>query len=140
MAWVAERQRIEEGDRPRAHREHVAQNTADAGRSTLIWLDIARGVVALPFEHDGEPIADIDDAGVFARSLDHPRRLGWQRAQMNFRRFIRAMFVPHRRENTELGEAWCPAEKFDDALVFRWREPMLGNQFGGDGRFVRDHG
>ena len=81
---IAERQRIEAGDRPRAHGEHVAQNAADAGRGALIGLDVARMVVALHLEHDGEPVADVDDAGVLARSLDHPRRLGRQRAQMDF--------------------------------------------------------
>ena len=81
---IAERQRVEAGDRPRAHGEDVAQNAADAGRRALIGLDIARVVVALHLEHDGEPVADIDDAGILARPLDHPRRLGRQRAQMDF--------------------------------------------------------
>src|SRR5205823_2652288 len=49
------------------------------------------------------------------------------------------MFVPHCRENAELSEARRPAEQFDDALVFLRLEPVLGDQFGGDSRFVRDH-
>ncbi len=70
----AEGERVEAGDRPRAHGEDVAQDATNPGRGALIGLDIARVVVALHLEHDGEPITDIDDAGVLAWPLDHPRR------------------------------------------------------------------
>ena len=73
------RERVEAGDRPRAHGEDVAQDAADAGRRALIGLDVARVVVALHLEHDREPVADVDHAGVLARPLDHPGRLGRQR-------------------------------------------------------------
>jgi hypothetical protein len=73
MLRRAETQRIEAGDGPRAHREHVAQNAADAGGRALIGLDVARMVVALHLEHDRLAVADVDDAGVLARALDHPR-------------------------------------------------------------------
>src|SRR5215467_12665021 len=139
MFGIAERQRVEAGYRPRAHREHVAQNSADTRRRALVWLDIARMIVALHLEYDGEPVADIDDAGVLARPLDHPRRLSRQRAQMNLGRFIRAMLVPHRRENAELGKTRFAAEQFENALVLLGREAVLGDQFGGNGRFVWDH-
>ncbi len=43
MIWTAEAQRIEDRYRPRPHREHVAQNAADAGRRPLVGLDEARG-------------------------------------------------------------------------------------------------
>ena len=139
MFGIAERKRIEAGDRPRAHRENVAQNTADAGRGALVRLDIAWMVVTLHLEHDRKPVADSDDAGVLARSLNHPWRLGRQCAQMNFRRFVRAMLVPHRGENSELGEAWRTAEKLQNALVFLRLESVLGDQFGSDGGLVGDH-
>ncbi len=84
MARIAERQRVEAGDRPRAHGEDVAQDAADAGRRALIGLDVARVIVALHLEHDGKAVADINHAGIFARALDHPGRLGRQRAQMDF--------------------------------------------------------
>ena len=111
MLRIAERERIEAGDRPRPHGEHVAQDAADAGRRALIGLDVARVVVALHLEHDGEPVADVDDAGVLARPLDHPRRLGRQRAQVHLRGFVGAVLVPHRREDAELGEARRAADE-----------------------------
>ena len=83
MFRIAERQRIEAGDRPRPHGENIAQDAADAGCRALIGLDVARMVMALHLEHDGLPVADVDDAGVLARPLDHPGRLGRQRAQMD---------------------------------------------------------
>src|SRR5262249_47075558 len=52
----AEGERIETGNRPRAHGEDVAQNAADPGGRALIRLDVARMVVALHLEHDGKPV------------------------------------------------------------------------------------
>ncbi len=104
MLGIAERQRVEAGDRPRAHGEHVAQDAADAGGGALIGLDIARVVVALHLEHASQAVADVDDAGVLARALDHPRALGRQRAQMDLGRLVRAVLVPHRRKDAELGQ------------------------------------
>jgi hypothetical protein len=96
--------------------------------------------MAFHLEHDGEPVADVDDAGILARALDDPRRLGRQRPQMDFRGFVRAMLVPHRREDTELGEAWFPADQLDDAHVFVGRKTVFGDQLRGNGRIVGKHG
>src|SRR5262249_57784247 len=51
----AEGERIETGNRPRAHGEDVAQNAADAGGRALIRLDVARMVVALHLYPCGHP-------------------------------------------------------------------------------------
>ena len=75
MLRIAETQRIEVGDRPCAHREHIAQNAADACRCALIRLDIGRVVVAFDLEDRREAVADIDDARVFAGAADDMRRL-----------------------------------------------------------------
>jgi hypothetical protein len=83
MLGIAEAERIEAGDRPRAHGEHVAQDAADAGRRALIGLDIARMIVALHLEHDRAAVADRDHAGVLARALDHVRAAGRQRPEMD---------------------------------------------------------
>ncbi len=69
----AKPQGIEHGDRPCAHGEDVAQNAADAGRRTLIGLDVGRVIVALHLEYDRLAVTEVDDAGVLARSLDDPR-------------------------------------------------------------------
>ena len=65
---VAEAQGVEDRDRTRAHREHVAQDPADAGRRALVRLDRGRVVVRLDLERDREPVADRDHA----RLLPHP--------------------------------------------------------------------
>ena len=132
----AKAQRIEAGDRTRAHREHVAQDAADAGGRALIGLDVARMVVALHLEHDGLAVADVDHAGILARPLDHPRRLGRQATQMQPRRFVRAVLVPHRREDPEFGETRHPADQLEDALILVGLEAVAGDEFGGDLRLV----
>src|SRR4029077_3562422 len=139
MPWIAEPQRVEAGDRPRPHGEDIAQNAADAGGGALVGLDVARVVVALHLEHRDQPVADVDDAGVLARPLDHPGRLGRQRAQMNFRGFVRAVLVPHRREYAELGEARLAPDELLEARVFVRLEAVLGDQFRRDGRLVAVH-
>jgi hypothetical protein len=66
---IAEAQRVQQRDRPRAHREDVADDAADAGRRALIGLDERRVVVALHLEDRREAVADVDRAGVLARPL-----------------------------------------------------------------------
>ena len=136
MLGRAEAERIEAGDRPRAHREDVPQDAADARGRTLVLLDVARMVVALHLEHHGLAVADVDDAGILARALDHPGCLGGQAAQMDARGFVGAVLVPHRREDAELCEGRLPPDQLQDALVLVGLEPVGGNQFGGDLGFV----
>src|SRR5882724_3812806 len=93
-------------------------------------------VVALHLEHHRLAIADVDDAGVLARSLDHPRRLGRQAPQVQPRGFVRAMLVPHRRENPEFSETRHPPDQLEDALIFVRLETMAGDEFGSDLRLV----
>ena len=132
MLRRAEAQQIETGDRPRAHREDVAQNAADARRRALIRFDIGRVIVALHLEDAGEPVADVDDAGIFAGSLDHPWRLGRQFPQVQTRRLVGTMFVPHGGENAEFGEARRAADERQDALVLFRLQAMRGDEFGRD--------
>ena len=72
-----EAQRIQHRDRPRAHGENVAQDAADAGGRALKRLDEAGMVVRLDLEGDAVAVADIDDAGVFARALQDPACRAW---------------------------------------------------------------
>ena len=73
MVGPAEAQRVHVRDRPRTHREHVAQNAADARRCTLIRLDVARVVVRLHLEDRGLPVTDVDYAGIFAGAANDLR-------------------------------------------------------------------
>ena len=70
---VAEPQRVHQRDRPRAHREDVADDAADAGRGALVRLDEGRMVVRFDLEDGGKPVADVDGAGILAWSLQDAR-------------------------------------------------------------------
>ena len=60
--------------------------------------------MALHLEDDRIAIADIDDAGVFTRSLDYPRRACRQLLEMDARGLVAAVLAPHDRENAEFGQ------------------------------------
>ena len=90
MVRAAEAQRVQIGDRPRAHGEDVAQDAADAGRRALIGLDEGGVVVALHLEDRGLAVADVDDAGILARAADHARARGRQRLQPVLARICRS--------------------------------------------------
>src|SRR3546814_4371810 len=107
MVRAAETQRVEVGDRARAHGEDVAQYAADPGRRALIGFDIRRVVVAFHLEDGGELLAaragtDVDHAGIFAGAADHPRRLGRQRLEVEARAFIAAMLRRSEEHTSEL--------------------------------------
>ena len=135
----AERQRVETGNRPRAHGEDVAQNAADASRRALIGLDVARVIVAFHLEDAGQPIANVDDAGVLTRALDDVRTGGRQAAQMNLGRLVGAVLVPHRRENAEFGQRRFAPDQLKQALIFVRFEAVFGDQFGSDFWFGDGH-
>ena len=75
MIGPAEAQRVERRDRPRAHREDVAQDAAHARRRALVRLDERRVVVRLHLEDGRQAVADVDHAGVLAGALDDARSL-----------------------------------------------------------------
>ena len=99
---LAEAQRVEDGDRPRADREDVAQDAADAGGGALERLHRARVVVRLDLERAREPAADVHRARVLARAHDHARALGRQRPQQPARVLVAAVLGPHEREDGQL--------------------------------------
>ena len=79
----AESQGIEERNRPRPHREDIADDPADAGCGPLIRLDERRVIVRLDLEDRREPLADVDRAGVLAGALQHLRPLRRQRLEVH---------------------------------------------------------
>ena len=132
MVGGAEAQRVEVGDGARAHREHVAHDAADAGRRALVGLDVGGVVVALHLEDDGIAVAEIDHAGVLARSLDDLRARGRQRLQPDARGFVGAVLAPHDREDAEFADRRLAAEDFEQALVLVRLEAVLGDDLGRD--------
>src|SRR3979411_3237706 len=89
-------------------------------------------VLCFHFTPPRRAVADVDDAGILARPLNHPRRFGRQPPQMQPRGLVRAVLVPHRGENPELGKTRHPADQLEDALIFVWLETVAGDEFGGD--------
>ena len=122
---LAEAQRVEHRDRPRADREHVAEDPADAGRRALERLDRARVVVRLDLERARQPAADVDRAGVLARAHDDARALRRQRPQQLARVLVAAVLRPHQAEDRELDLVRLAARQLDDAVVLEVGEPEL---------------
>src|SRR6266446_10062117 len=58
---------------------------------------------------------------------------------MQPRRLVRAVLVPHRRENPELGETRHPADQLQNALVLIRLQPVAGDEFGGDLHLISWH-
>ena len=101
----AEAQRIERGDRPRAHREDVAQDAAHAGRRALPGLDERGVIVALDLEDHGEAVADRDAARVLAGALEHVLGPRGKPPQVLLARLVGAVLGPHHGEDPELGDS-----------------------------------
>ena len=90
-ARLAEAEPVEERHRPRTHGDDVAQDPADPGRGALERLDRGRMVVALDLERDRLAVAEIDDARVLARALEHARRVGREALQEQRRVLVAAV-------------------------------------------------
>ena len=117
-AGLAEAEPVEERDRPRAHRDDVAQDPADPGRGALERLDRGRMVVALDLERDRLAVAEIDDARVLARALEHARRVGREALQEQRRVLVAAVLGPEQREDRELEVVRLALEQLLDTVEF----------------------
>ena len=124
----SEANRVERSNRPRAHREDVAQNAPNPGRRTLLGLDEARMVVALDLEDRCQTIPQGDRAGVLAGTLQDVGRLGGQRLQVELARFVGAVFRPHDREDSQLREARVAAENLLDVSILGFGEAVFESQ------------
>src|SRR5262249_1394549 len=98
VLWRPEPEAVHRGYRPRAHREDIAEDAANTGRGPLKRLNIRRMVVRFDLKRNRQAFADIDDAGILARSLQNGRPFGRQTAQMNPGTLVRAVFAPHHAE------------------------------------------
>src|SRR5208282_4380895 len=94
---------------PCAHGENVAEDSSHAGGCALEGFDEAGVIVRFDFEGAGPAVADVDDAGVFAWSLQHALAARGQAFQVHARRFVGAMLAPHDAEDAEFGESGLAA-------------------------------
>src|SRR5271157_2136836 len=136
----AEAQRVHDGERTRAHGKDVAQNTANAGCGSLERLDERRMIVRLDLEGAGPAIADVNDARVLARPLYHAAAVRREPLQVHSRRLVGAVLAPHHAEDAQLGERRLAPERFQNAVVFFWRDPMVAEHFWSDAWFLGDDG
>src|SRR6185369_11279905 len=83
-------------------------------------------------ERHRHAVTDRDDAGILARALQHVGRLGGQRTKQGPRVLVGAMLAPERADDPELREGRLAAEHVDEAVVLAEREPVLGDERGGD--------
>src|SRR6478735_3191469 len=90
-------------------------------------------VMRLDLEDGGQPVANVDRAGILSRPLQHAWTIGRQFLQMNPRALVTAVFGPHHRKNPEFGQRRLASEGFDDAVVFVWGEPVPLKDRGVDG-------
>ena len=121
----AEAEAVEQRDRPRAHRDDVAEDAADAGGGALERLDGRRVVVALGLERDGEPVAEVEHAGVLPRPLQHARAAARQPLQEQRRVLVAAVLRPEQREDGQLEMVRLTLEQLLDARVLPVREAEL---------------
>ena len=121
----AEAQPVEQRDRSRAHRGDVAQDPADARRGALERLDRGGVVVALDLERDREPVAEVEDARVLARPLQHALAVARQPPQQERRVLVAAVLRPEEREDRELEVVRLALEQRDDSVELPVREAEL---------------
>ena len=136
VVGLAEAQRVQVGNRTRAHGKHIAHNAAHTRGRALIGFDEGGVIMAFHFENCRVAVTDIDHTGIFAGSLNDLRAVDGKFLQPFTRRFIRTMLRPHDGKNAQFGKVRLAAHMRDNHIVFVWRQPMLGDQFGGYGRVV----
>ena len=138
MIGPSEAEGVEAGDGARPHREDVAHDAADAGGGALMGFDEARMVVRLHLEDRGEPVTDVDYAGVLAGPLDDARPLGRQAPQMHAAGLVRAVLAPHHAEHAELGVRRVATQRATACGELALRQLVLRDEGGRDCGVVRE--
>src|ERR1700733_4223547 len=83
-------------------------------------------IVRLDLKGASPAVANVDDAGILAGTLQHEFATRGQTFQMHARRLVRAVLAPHHAEDTEFGEGRLAlAEKLLDLLVLLGCEAVL---------------
>ena len=122
VVGLPEPEPVEQRDRPRAHRDDVAQDAADAGGRSLERLHGGRVVVRLDLERDREPLAEVEHAGVLARALEHALAGRWETPQERRRVLVAAVLRPEQREDRQLEVVRVAPEKLPDSVRLPVRE------------------
>ena len=115
---LAEPEPVEERDRPRSHRDHVAQDPADARRRALERLDRGRVVVRLDLERDRGAVAEVEHARVLAGPLQHALAGRRQPLQERGRVLVAAVLRPEEGEDRELEMVRVSPEQLPDTARF----------------------
>src|SRR5262245_59081557 len=90
-------------------------------------------IMRLDFVSDGQTVTDIDDARIFAGSLQNSRSFGRKTPQMDARTLIAAVLAPHYAEDTELREIRFSLQDIYNFFVFAFLQAVL------DKDFISDH-
>ena len=113
------------------HGEDVAQDTADAGRCALVGLDV-EGWLWLSILKTSACPSPMSTTPAF--SPGPQITCGPVVGSVRSHRFddLRAMLVPHRREDAELGQRRHPPDQVEDSPVLVRLQPVRGDQRIGD--------
>ncbi len=112
----AEAQPVEKRDRARAHRDDVAEDAPDAGGRALEGLDGGGMVVALHLEGARQALAEVDDARILARALQHRRAFHGKPPQQPGRVLVAAVLGPEEREDAEFEVVRIAPEQASDTV------------------------
>ncbi len=116
-ARVAEAKAVQQGHRPRAHRDDVAQDPAHACRRSLERLDRRGVVVRLDLERNRLAVAEVDHARVLSRPLEHALAGARQPAKERRRVLVAAVLRPEEREDGKLEVVRVALQQFADSRV-----------------------
>ena len=115
---LAEPEPVEQRDRPRAHRDHVAQDPAEPGRRSLERLDRGRMVVRLDLEGDRRAVAEVEHSRVLARPLQDALAGRRQPPEQRGRVLVAAVLRPEKGEDRELEVVRVAPEQVPDTVRF----------------------
>jgi hypothetical protein len=87
--------------------------------------------MALDLERDGDPVAEVEDACVLSRALEHAWAVARQPPQQERRVLVAAVLRPEEGEDLELEVVRLSLEQRDDAseLPVRKAEPAMERVF-----------
>ena len=125
-----ETQGVEQGDRPGAHGEDVAQDAAHTGGCALERLHRRGVVVALDLEGQALAFAQIHHTGVLTGTHQDARAGGGKALQQRPRVAVATVLRPHHPEHAQLSAVGGAAEAAADLVVIGLAEVLLLEGFG----------